>query len=82
MQGNNSKRLLRGDNPAQMQSQARKKVLTIKIYKAMKEKLLNIGTYNNWRGCIGLYLTKKEIRSLKRLGITEGTTIKEAYNLL
>ena len=48
----------------------------------MKEKLLNIGTYNNWRGCIGLYLTKKEIRSLKRLGITEGTTIKEAYNLL
>lgn len=48
----------------------------------MKEKLLNIGTYNNWRGCMGLYFTKKEIRGLKRLGITEGTTIKEAYNLL
>ena len=48
----------------------------------MKEKLLNIGTYNNWRGCLGLYLTKKEIRGLKKLGITESTPIKEAYNLL
>jgi hypothetical protein len=65
-----------------MQSQARKKVLTNKIYKAMKEKILNIGTYNNWRGCMGLYLTKKEIRGLKKLGITESTPIKEAYNLL
>ena len=65
-----------------MQSQANKEVLTIKIHKAMKEKLLNIGTYNNWRGCMGLYLTKKEIRGLKKLGITESTTIKEAYNLL
>lgn len=48
----------------------------------MKEKILNIGTFNNWRGCMGLYLTKKEIRSLKKLGITESTPIKEAYNLL
>ena len=57
-------------------------LLTNKIYKAMKEKLLNIGTYNNWRGCLGLYLTKKEIRGLKKLGIKESTPIKEAYNLL
>ena len=48
----------------------------------MKEKILNIGTFNNWRGCMGLYFTKKEIRSLKDSGITDGTPIKEAYNLL
>jgi len=48
----------------------------------MKEKLLNIGTFNSWRGCMGLYFTKKEIRSLKDSGITYSTPIKEAYNLL
>ena len=64
-----------------MQSK-RERIINNLKYKAMKEKLLNIGTYNNWRGCLGLYLTKKEIRGLKKLGITESTPIKEAYNLL
>lgn len=48
----------------------------------MKEKIYNAGTFNNWRGCMGLYFTKKEIRSLKQYGIIDSTPINEAYKLL
>lgn len=48
----------------------------------IKEQLKEIGTYNNWKGYIGLYFTTKELRALKKFGITIDDTIKEAYNKL
>ena len=50
--------------------------------KAIKNKIGNLGTFNGWRGFVGLYLTKKEIRSLKKYGITEDMTILQAFNAL
>lgn len=47
-----------------------------------KEEIKNFGEANNWRGCIGLYFTKKKVGSLKKLGIFEETPIKEAYKLI
>ena len=47
-----------------------------------KDEIKNFGEANNWRGCIGLYFTKKKVSSLKKLGISEGTPIKEAYKLI
>lgn len=47
-----------------------------------KDEIKNFGEANNWRGCIGLYFTKKKVNSLKKLGISEGTPIKEAYKLI
>ena len=47
-----------------------------------KDDIKNFGEANNWRGCIGLYFTKKKVSSLKKLGITEETSIKEAYKII
>ena len=47
-----------------------------------KEDIKNAGEFNNWKGYIGLYFTKKMIRTLKPFGITEDTTIEEAYKLI
>lgn len=44
--------------------------------------LKGIGEFNAWKGNILLYLTKKEVRSLKDYGINENMTIKEAYEAL
>lgn len=47
----------------------------------MKERILILFEFNNGRGYIGLYFTKKEMRLLKReYGITESDTLTEAYN--
>lgn len=43
------------------------------------QKIKNIGEFNNWRGFVGLYLTTKELMSLKKYGITKDTTIKLAF---
>lgn len=49
----------------------------------MKEKILDIGLFNNWKGYIGLYLNKKEIRILKKsVPNCENMTIKQIYNSL
>lgn len=48
----------------------------------MIQKIKNLGEFNAWRGFIGLYLTSKEIRSLKKFGITKDMTIKQAYDKL
>lgn len=48
----------------------------------MIQKIKNLGDFNNWKGFISLYLTTKEVRSLKKFGITSETTIKEAYDKL
>lgn len=48
----------------------------------MKEQIKNFGDYNCWRGCIGLYFTRKQLCSLKKFGITSSTTLQEAYNLI
>ena len=48
----------------------------------MIQKIKTIGEFNAWRGFIGLYLTSKEIRSLKKFGITKDMTIKQAYDKL
>lgn len=48
----------------------------------MLEKIKDFGEFNNWKGCIGLYFNQKDIRPLKKLGITTGTSIKDAYIIL
>lgn len=48
----------------------------------MIQKIKYFGDFNEWRGFIGLYLTTKEIRQLKKYGITSNTTIKDAYKIL
>lgn len=46
------------------------------------QKIKSLGDFNGWRGFIGLYLTTKEIRPLKKYGITKDTTIKGAFDIL
>lgn len=46
------------------------------------EVVKHIGNFNNWKGFIGLYFTKSEIRLMKKYGVTENKTIKEVYNIL
>lgn len=56
----------------------------------MKEKVFNFGTYNGWRGVIGLYFNRKELAQIKReikanghnIKDIEDLTIKQVYNLL
>ena len=48
----------------------------------MKEQIKDIGNYNCWRGRMGLYFTQKQLRSLKKFGITSAPTLQEAYNLI
>ena len=48
----------------------------------MIQKIKEIGVFNNWKGCISLYLTTKEVRSLKKFGITKDMTLKQAYDQL
>lgn len=48
----------------------------------MIQKIKSFGDFNNWRGFIGLYLTTKEVRQLKKYGITSDTTIRDAYEIL
>lgn len=43
--------------------------------------LENAGMFNGWRGCVGLYFTKRAINAVKKHGITEATSIKDAYNI-
>lgn len=50
--------------------------------KEMIQKIKSFGEFNNWRGFIGLYLTSKEGRQLKKYGITSETTIRDAYEIL
>ncbi len=53
-----------------------------KKYKIMKEKIKDFGEFNGWRGCMGLYFNTKQLRPLKKYGITAATTLEEAYNIL
>ena len=46
------------------------------------QKIKNIGEFNEWRGFVGLYLTTKELRPLKKYGITKDTTIKGAFEII
>lgn len=48
----------------------------------MKEKIKEFGEFNGWRGCMGLYFNTKQLRPLKKYGITAATTLEEAYNIL
>lgn len=32
----------------------------------LKDLILNHGTFNNWKGYVGLYLTKAQLRFLKK----------------
>lgn len=52
-----------------------------------KETIKNYGNFNNWRGFIGLYFTKKQLREIAKLiGVKfsdiEAMTIKEVYNAI
>ena len=51
-------------------------------YKIMKEKIKDFGEFNGWRGCMGLYFNTKQLRLLKKYGITAATTLEEAYNII
>lgn len=46
------------------------------------EKVNSFGVFNGWKGFIGLYFTKAEVMQMKKYGVTENHTIREAYNLL
>lgn len=48
----------------------------------MKEKIKDFGVFNGWRGCMGLYFNTKQLRPLKKYGITAATTLEEAYNII
>jgi len=48
----------------------------------IKAKIMDFGAFNNWKGFIGLYFTKKELREIAKLcGLkakdVENYTIKE-----
>ena len=58
------------------------KLFKITIMQNIKEQLKEVGTYNSWKGYIDLYFTNKQLRELKKFGITADDTIKEAYNKL
>lgn len=52
----------------------------------MKELINEIGAYNNWKGFVGLYLTKRQLsevaKDLKRTRKeVESLTIKQVYSL-
>lgn len=46
------------------------------------ELVKQFGEFNNWKGYIDLYFTVKDMRKLKKLGVTNNNTIKEAYQIL
>lgn len=48
----------------------------------LKLKIKNMCEYNSGKGSVNLYFTKKEMRELKKLGIKDTQTIKEAYNII
>lgn len=48
----------------------------------MKQLIKNFGEFNKWKGCMALYFTQREIRQMKKYGITGEMSILEAYNLL
>ena len=60
------------------------------LQKAMKAKVFEAGTFNGWRGVIGLYFTRKELAQIKReikanghnIKDIEELTIKQVYGLL
>lgn len=40
----------------------------------MKEKVKDFGDFNNWKGFVGLYFTKKELRQIaKEIGVEPAT---------
>ena len=52
----------------------------------MKNLIKEIGTFNNWKGFVGLYLTKRQLsdvaKDLKRTRKeVESLTIKQVYSL-
>ena len=52
----------------------------------MKELVEKLGEFNNWKGCIGLFFTKKQLRQIaKEINVRfkgiEYMTIKEVYEL-
>ena len=55
---------------------------SIKSWIKMKERIRKVGEFNDWRGCMGLYFTQRQLRPLKKYGIIEATTLKEAYNII
>lgn len=48
----------------------------------MKKRIREVGEFNDWRGCMGLYFTQRQLQPLKKYGIIEATTLKEAYNII
>lgn len=49
---------------------------------SIKERIKEVGEFNGWKGYIGLYFTNKQLREMKKFGITKEDTIKTAYQKL
>ena len=47
----------------------------------MKEKVFEAGTFNGWRGVIGLYFNRKELAQIKREIKANGHNIKDIEEL-
>lgn len=52
----------------------------------MKEKVKDFGDFNNWKGFVGLYFTKKELRQIaKEIGVEakdiESYKLSDVWNL-
>ena len=49
----------------------------------LKKLVLNHGTFNNWKGYVGLYLTTSQLRTLKRyVPLYETLSLKSIYEAL
>lgn len=49
----------------------------------LKAKIYEAGTFNGWKGYIGLYLTQKELRLIRKAGIDyENMTMKQVFERL
>ncbi len=51
----------------------------------MRQQIINMGEFNNWKGCIALYFTTKVQRLIKKefgfTGETRMSDVKKAFNI-
>ena len=49
----------------------------------MREQIINMGEFNNWKGCIALFFTVKDQRVIKKeFGFTGETKMSDVKNSL
>lgn len=71
-----------GDNVKHINNENNRKGTDMKR-EELKELILTYGTFNNWKGYVGLYLTSKRLRFLKKYVPQYDTmSLKEIYEAL